>query len=111
MKTPAMKFVLSFIVLLMMGSLAACSSTESDPGPLKGKWQVSGIVDTVMIFRKGETETNKIVEKCSYKVEGSKVMVTYQSGMAKGLTQTYLLLGKDIAESPLGRMTRIKDSD
>ncbi|WP_024850170.1 hypothetical protein [Hydrogenovibrio kuenenii] len=107
-KLSAIKPILGLTIFLIFGLLSGCSSTDSDPGPLKGKWHVTGIVDTVMTFRKGETETNKIVEKASYKVEPHKVLVTYESGMAKGMTQTYIFLDKDTVESPLGKMTRIK---
>lgn len=108
MKLHAMKSIFALTIFLIFGLLSACSSTNSDPGPLKGKWHVTGIVDTVMTFRKGETETNKIVEKVSYKVEPHKVLVTYKSGMAKGMTQTYIFLDKNTVESPLGKMTRVK---
>lgn len=98
--------VRSLFLLIALAFLTACTN-QSDPGPLKGKWQVSGIVSMQTEFRNGETESKGIIEKVSYKVDGNKVYVTYHSGMAKGLTQTYVVVDKDTVESPLGTMKRI----
>lgn len=108
MKNAAIKPVLTLFMFLFISLLTACSSEHSDPGPLKGTWQITGIVDSKITFRDGETQTKDIVEKCRYQVEGKKVFVTYLSGMAKGMTQTYLVMDKNTVESSLGIMKRIQ---
>ena len=102
-----MKVLVRFLVVfaLVLG-LAACS-TSSNPGPLAGTWQFSGMPMTVT-FREGETEAMGMIEKVSYKQEGNDVLVTNLNGLAKGTTFHYTFVDANTVRSQLGTLRRIR---
>lgn len=58
-------------------------------------------------FRAGETEALGIIEKVSYEVKGNDVIVTYNDGMAKGMSVRYIITGHNSAQTALGALQRI----
>lgn len=100
-----MKPLYTLILSLFLLGIAACSNT-SDPGPLAGKWQLTGQVDMTISFRPGETEANGVIEKVHYKIEGKDVLVTYLEGMAKGMTMRYTLIDDQTAITNLGTLKK-----
>lgn len=93
------------LLLALCGALAACGS---DPGLLKGRWQMKGPVPATITFRQGETEMMGVIEKVSYKVQGSDVLVTYKNGISEGMTLRYTLVTPDLVRSELGDLHRIR---
>ncbi len=87
-------------------TIDACNRS-ANPGPLAGKWQMSGALPMTIIFRSGETESLGIIEKVSYRTEGSDVLVTYTDGMAKGMAMRYTMTGADSARTELGSLRRV----
>jgi len=104
-----MKPFYTIILSLFLVILSACSNT-SDPGPLAGKWQLTGQVDMTVSFRPGETEAKGVVEKVRYKIEGKDVLVTYLEGMAKGMTMRYTLIDDQTAITNLGTLKKISSN-
>lgn len=96
----------SFLLILSFIALAAC--TNRDPGPLAGTWQMTGIVPMAVQFRPGETESMGIIEKVSYDVKGSDVIVVYEEGIMKGSAVRFTMIGPGTARSELGTLQRIK---
>lgn len=94
-----------FTMALLLVVLASCSNS---PGPLEGTWQMSGLIPMTVTFRSGETEALGIIEKVSYEVVGSDVLVTYEDGMMKGTTMRYTITGPNSARTELGELTRVK---
>lgn len=101
MKGSSLRYITAVAVLL----IAAC--TGNDPGPLKGTWQMGGLVPMTISFRSGETEAMGMIEKVSYKVDGNYVLVTYKNGMAKGTTVRYTMTGQDTARMEFGVLRRV----
>ncbi len=99
--------VISFVVI----ALAACGNS---PGPLEGTWKMTApgqsgfLIPMTVTFRNGETEALGIIEKVSYKVDGADVLVTYEEGMAKGITIRYTIIGPNSIRTELGTLTRVK---
>ena len=87
-------------------AIAGCSG--GDPGPLLGTWKMGGLMPMTVQFRNGETEALGIIEKVSYKVKGSDVIVTYQDGMAKGMAVRYTVTGPNTVRTQMGILQRIK---
>ena len=102
MHRSTVRIVLFALALLVSG----CS--ESDPGPLKGTWQVTGPVRMTLTFRSGETEAMGVIEKVSYSKEGDDILVTYKDGIAKGTTMRYRIAGPDTVRSGLGTLRRVR---
>lgn len=98
----ALKITLCFVVAAL---LVAC---KSDPGPLAGTWQLSGLMPMTMQFRSGETEAMGMIDKVEYEVRGNDVIVTYTDGMAKGTAMRYTMTGPDTAKNELGILRRIR---
>ena len=101
-----MRTLNSLILSLLITSLMACTS-HSDPGPLAGKWQLTGQVEMTMTFRPGETETKDVVEKVRYKIEGKDVLVTYLEGMTNRMTMRYTMIDDNTAVTNLGTLKKI----
>lgn len=99
-------FVRSFLLAFCFAALAACS--KNDPGPLAGTWQMTGLVPMTVQFRPGETEAMGIIEKVSYEVKGSDVIVTYENGLMKGSAVRFTMTGPNAARSELGNFQRIR---
>jgi hypothetical protein len=59
-------------------------------------------------FRAGETEALGIIDKVSCKTQGNDVVVTYETGIAKGSAMRFTMTGPDSARSEIGVLTRIK---
>lgn len=95
-----------YLAVTLVLLLVAC--TGSDPGPLKGTWQMAGAVPMTITFRSGETEAMGIIEKVSYKTAGNDVLVTYKDGLAKGTTMRYTITGPDTARTGLGSLRRVR---
>jgi hypothetical protein len=95
-----------FAILAVSLVIASCSS-NNNPGPLEGTWQMTGSLPMIITFRSGETESLGIIEKVSYKTEGNDVLVTYLDGIAKGTTMRYTMTGPDSARTELGLLHRI----
>ena len=93
----------------VMLALLLVGCGNSDPGPLKGTWQVRGVVPMTVEFRPGETEALGLIEKVSYEVRGDDVIVTYESGPAKGVAMRYTMTGSDTARSELGTLRRVDE--
>jgi hypothetical protein len=93
-------------VALMISALAACGG--SDPGLLKGTWRVKGVMPMTLQFRAGESEALGVIEKVSYKTQGNDVIVTYESGIAKGSAMRITMTGPNSARSELGTLTRVQ---
>ncbi|MDG4813294.1 hypothetical protein P8629_09775 [Hydrogenovibrio sp. 3SP14C1] len=104
-----MKLLYTLVFSLFLVIISACSNT-SDPGPLAGKWHLTGQVEMTMIFRPGETETKDVVEKVRYKTEGKDVLVTYLEGMAKGMTMRYTMIDDNTAVTNLGTLKKISSN-
>ncbi len=93
-------------VAIAVTVLTACGG--GDPGPLKGSWRVRGVIPMTVHFRDGESEAMGIIDKVSYKTQGRDVIVTYESGMAKGSAMRFIMTGPNTAQSEIGSLTRIK---
>lgn len=94
----------SAVVVLLF--LAGCLG--NDPGPLKGTWQVSGLVPMTVTFRSGESEALGMIDKVSYKKAGTDVLVTYKTGISKGTTIRFTMTGPETAKSEFGTLRRIR---
>lgn len=92
-------------VILMTFFISACS--PEDPGVLKGTWQQEGVAPMKITFREDEMEANGVVEQVSYRVDKNAVLVTYKTGMAKGMTMRYEILDENTAQSNLGPLKRL----
>jgi len=101
-----MRIFIGLFLTLLITSLLACTS-PSDPGPLTGKWQLTGQVDMTVSFRPGETQAKGVVEKVRYEIKGQDVLVTYLEGMAKGMTMRYTLIDDNTAITNLGTLKKI----
>lgn len=104
-----MRFLIGLFTAFLITGLTACSS--SDPGPLTGKWQLTGQVDMIISFRPGETEAKGVIEKVRYQTEGKDVLVTYLEGMAKGMTMRYTLIDDQTAITNLGTLKKIQPNE
>jgi hypothetical protein len=93
------------VQLLLLTLLSAC--TNNDPGPLAGTWKMREMPITVQ-FRSGETESLGMIDKVSYEIKGSDVLVTFKEGMAKGTTLRYTITGNGTARTELGTLQRVK---
>lgn len=93
--------------VVLLALVTGCGN--SDPGPLEGTWRVTGVVPMTVEFRRGETEAMGLIEKVSYDVQGDDVIVTYESGPAKGLAMRYTMTGSDTARSELGTLRRVDE--
>lgn len=69
---------------------------------------MTGLVPMTIEFRRGETETLGVIEKVSYEVNGQDVIVTYQSGPAKGMAMRYRVVGPDVVRTELGTLHRVQ---
>ncbi len=49
-----------------------------------------------------------IIEKVSYEVKGSSVIVTYENGLMKGSAVRFTMTGPNTVHSELGSLHRIK---
>ncbi len=58
-------------------------------------------------FRHGETESFGMIEKVSYEIKGSDVLVTNKDGIAKGMTFRYTITGKNTARTAFGELQRL----
>lgn len=85
--------------------LTAC--TQSDPGPLQGTWQVSGMMPMKITFRSGETESLGVIEKVEYEIKDSDVVVHYLDGLAKGMAIRYHVVDSSTLQNQLGNLRRI----
>ena len=59
-------------------------------------------------FRNGETESLGVIEKVSYEAKGNDVIVTYQDGIAKGMSMRYTITGQNSARTEMGVLQKIK---
>lgn len=98
-----MKKLITFALMALM--IAACS--KANPGDIKGKWKFSDGMPMIVEFRDGESETMGMIEKVSYKIEGSTFFVTSESGPAAGLTVRYELVDHNTLSCQLGTFRRI----
>ena len=101
-----MHFVKGTLLCAVIVVLSGC--TQSDPGPLQGKWRMAGPIPASIEFRSGETETMGVIEKVSYEVNGNDVIVHTEDGMAKGLALHYRLVDASTAQSPMGKLRRVQ---
>ena len=92
----------------LLTSLLLVSCTRNDPGPLAGTWKMEGLIPMTVQFRSGEEEAMGMIEKVSYEVKGSDVIVTYKDGIAKGMGVRYTMIGPDTARTELGTLRRVK---
>lgn len=95
----------SFAVLTTLLIVASCS--KNDPGPLKGTWKMSGPIPMTITFRDGETESFGLIDKVSYKVNGSEVIVTAESGILVGSSIRYTIIQPGIAKTSMGTLRRV----
>lgn len=95
----------AIITAVAIATLAACGN---DPGPLAGTWKMNGVVPMTVQFRNGETEAMGMIEKVSYEIKGSDVIVTYKDGLAKGMAFRYTVTGPNTLHTELGTLQRIK---
>ncbi len=102
------KFGAMALLVSVLLILSFCS--RNSPGPLEGKWQVSGIVPMVVEFRDGESESFGVIEKVTYEVRGNDAIVHSESGLGKGVAVRYTMTGPDSARAEFGTLTRIKQS-
>lgn len=93
------------LILMIVLSLSACSE---GPGELEGTWRLHGSVPMTVIYRGNEEEAMGIISKVSYKHEGSHVLVTYESGMAKGNAIRFTRVDENTYRSELGTLKRIR---
>lgn len=93
------------IVSLLMVLLAACS--KNSPGPLEGKWQLTGLLPVKIEFRSGETESMGMIEPVTYEKKGDSVLVTYEAGLLKGTTLRYVVIDDNTLQTELGTLKRI----
>lgn len=96
----------TIVVLLFTTILAACGNT--DPGPLSGTWQASGIVPFRVTFRPGESEAMGMIEKVSYKQNGADVLVTTESGPMKGIVARYSVVDQNTLRTEIGVLRRVQ---
>lgn len=100
--------IIRFLACVLMAfAISACSGDRS-PGPLEGTWEMSGVMPMTVTFRSGETEALGMIDKVSYKTEGTDVLVTYLDGIAKGTTMRYTMTGPDSARTELGVLRRVR---
>jgi hypothetical protein len=95
------------LATIFMASLFL-SGCGNDPGPLAGTWRMAGPLPMTIQFRSGETEALGIIEKVSYEVKGSDVLVTYKDGLMKGSTLRYTITGPNTARTELGNLQRAR---
>ena len=69
---------------------------------------MTGAMPMTVTFRDGETEALGMIEKVTYKTEGSDVLVTYVDGLAKGTTFRYTMTGPSTARTELGTLRRVR---
>jgi hypothetical protein len=101
MNRTAISVLITFTFLL-----SACSKTN--PGPLEGTWQDTGILHTKVHFRNGETEEMGMIEKVEYEVNGNDVIVHYVDGMAKGMAYRYTVVDNNTIKSEMSILHRIE---
>lgn len=70
-----------FLLAVLVLALSACG--DSSPGDLAGTW-VTAPIPMKATFRDGETEAMGVIERVTYKRDGSSVIVTYKDGLMKG---------------------------
>ena len=95
-------FVAAFVTI----ALAGCG--KSDPGPVAGTWRVTEPVAMTIQYRTGESEAMGIIEKVSYGINGSDVIVTTESGPMAGTAVRLRVLDSDTLQSQLGTMRRVR---
>lgn len=94
-------------VLLGLISVFFMAGCTDGPGELKGTWKsVSGVPMTI-VYRDDEEESLGMISKVSYEHEGNDVLVTYESGLAKGTTVRITLTGPRSAVTAFGRLRKI----
>jgi hypothetical protein len=92
----------------LLASLLLVGCSRNDPGPLPGTWKMDGLIPMTIPFCSGEVEAMGMIEKVSYEVNGSDVIVTYKDGISKGMGIRYTMTGPDTARTELGTLRRIK---
>lgn len=86
-----------FLVLAVLTiALAACGN--SSPGELAGTW-VTSPISMKATFRDGETETMGVIERVTYKRDGSSVIVNYQDGLMKGSSVRFEMVNPTTAKA------------
>jgi hypothetical protein len=103
---PTMKTTIAGVLAVVVFLIVGCS--RNDPGPLTGTWKMEGLIPMTVQFRTGETEALGMIEKVSYEIQGSDVIVTYKDGIAKGTGIRYTMAGPNTARTELGTLQRIK---
>ena len=93
-------------LVIVAAALVGCGGR--DPGPLAGTWQLRGGIPMTIHFRSGESEALGVIDKVSYQVKGSDVIVTYETGITKGSAMRFTMTGPNTARSEIGNLTRIK---
>lgn len=96
-----------FICLLCF-SVTLLTACSEGPGELEGTWRLHGSVPMTVVYRGNEEEAMGIISKVSYKHEGNHVVVTYESGMAKGNAIRFTRVDKNTYRSELGTLKRIR---
>lgn len=98
-----------FAVALGVATVLLAGCGKSDPGPLAGTWRTVGPVAMTIAYRPGESEALGIIEKVSYDVKGSQVLVKTESGPMAGTTLRIQMVDANTAKSDgLGVMKRVK---
>ena len=93
------------LILMIVLSLSACSE---GPGELEGTWRLHGSVPMTVVYRGNEEEAMGIISKVSYKHEENYVLVTYESGIAKGNSIRFTRVNENTYRSELGTLKRIR---
>lgn len=91
-----------------MTALAVAGCGKSDPGPVAGTWRLTGAVPMTIQYRAGESEAMGLIEKVSYEVNGSDVIVKSESGPMKGTAFRLRVTGPDTLQSELGTLRRVR---
>jgi len=94
-----------FVFFISAAFLSGCSD---GPGPLKGRWKLEGIMPITVEYRDSEEESMGLISDVSYSREGRDILITYESGMAKGNTVRVTLKDADTAVTAFGTMRRIR---
>ena len=88
--------------------IAVTACGNSDPGPVAGAWRTTGPIPMTVQYRAGESEAMGTIEKVSYNVKGSDVIVTTESGPMAGTAFRLRVVDQNTLQSELGTMSRVR---
>ncbi|RUO24545.1 hypothetical protein CWE09_11370 [Aliidiomarina minuta] len=69
---------------------------------------MEGVVPMTIVYRHNEEEAMGIISRVSYKHHGNDVLVSYESGMAKGHTIRLTRVDQNTYRSEIGTLKRVR---